>query len=84
MFGEKEFLPDYNRSIIIPGNLNEMVSLAETLASGMAFLRVDFYNVSGKILFGELTFYPSAGFGEFTSPEWDETLGSWLELPKAE
>lgn len=61
-----------------------MVSFAETLASGMAFICVDFYNVSGRILFGELTFYPAAGFGDFSSLEWDEILGGWLELPKAE
>lgn len=84
MFGEKDFLPDHNRNITIPGNLNKMVSLAETLAYGMPFSRVDFYNVFGKILFGELTFYPAAGFGEFTSSEWDKILGDWLELPKVE
>jgi hypothetical protein len=34
------------------------------------------------IYFGELTFYPEASFEKFEPDSYDETLGSWLILPK--
>ena len=40
-----------------------MIVIAEKLSDGFKFLRVDLYNVKGKIYFGELTFYPAAGMG---------------------
>ena len=38
-----------------PKNLEKMISLAEILSKDVPFLRVDFYEVAGKIYFGELT-----------------------------
>lgn len=61
--------------------LNEMKRIAEKLASDYPFVRVDFYDVDGKIYFGEMTFYPAAGLGRFTSNEWDKKIGDWLVLP---
>ena len=83
-FGEKICPPDRTKNIVLPENLAEMISLAEKLSVGFPFLRVDLYDVNGKIYFGELTFFPASGFGEFTSEEWDERLGSWIKLPKKE
>lgn len=80
-FGEKVCPPDFERDIEIPGNIDDMIQLAEKLSAGYPFLRVDFYSVNGKIYFGELTFFPASGFGPFIPEEWDETLGSWLTLP---
>ena len=57
-----------------------MEALAESLATVAPFVRVDFYNVSGKIYFGEITFFPASGVGPFTSEIWDEKLGSMLVL----
>jgi hypothetical protein len=42
-------------------NLDEMVALAAKLSVGLGFVRVDFYNVKGRVYFGELTFTPAAG-----------------------
>ena len=64
----------------LPSNLSEMIRLAETLSANYKFLRVDLYNVNGKIYFGELTFYPAAGMGAFIPEEWDEKLGNLLAL----
>lgn len=64
-----------------PSRLRDMVAMAERLAEGMPFVRADFYEVAGELYFGELTFYPGSGMEEFDPEEWDETLGSWLELP---
>lgn len=73
---------DSSREIKLPANLSEMVSIAEKLASGTPFVRVDLYNVNGQIYFGEMTFYPASGFGFFNPDEWDYKLGQWLDLPE--
>ena len=66
-----------------PAALREMISLAEHLAGTIPFVRVDLYYIRGRIIFGEMTFYPDGGFGEFDPPEWDATIGSYLQLPGA-
>ena len=59
-----------------------MVNLASTLAgiSESPFVRVDFYNVEGKIYFGEITYFPAGGFGTFTPKEWNLKLGAKITL----
>lgn len=79
-FGEVAYKPDPNHVENMPSNLSEMIRLAETLSANYKFLRVDLYNVNGKIYFGELTFYPAAGMGAFIPEEWDEKLGNMLAL----
>lgn len=63
-----------------PKSYEEMVHLAEKLSENMKFVRMDFYEINGKVYFGEFTFYPGSGFEEFNPPEWDEELGKWIEL----
>ncbi len=49
-----------------PKFLKEMIAVAEKLAAPFNFVRVDFYEtVDGKLMFGELTFSPSAGKLEY-------------------
>jgi len=67
-----------------PQRLEEMIRLAEQLAEGIPYLRVDFYETQGKIYFGELTFFPGSGYSRFRPREWDEILGSWIRLPEEE
>lgn len=64
-----------------PEQLEQMLDLAEKLSKDIPFLRVDLYLVGGQILFSELTFFPASGFEGFDPPQWDRTLGQWLELP---
>jgi len=59
---------------------NEMVELAERLSDGIPFVRVDFYEINGKVYFGELTLYPGGGLEEFTPQKYDMILGSWLDI----
>lgn len=73
--------PRSQTAIEKPRNYQKMIELAEKLSKGFPFIRVDFYEVNGRVYFGELTLYPGSGFEEFTPQEWDETLGSWLSLP---
>lgn len=79
-FGEVSCKPDPNHVVNMPNNLSEMIHLSETLSANYKFLRVDLYNVNGKIYFGEFTLYPAAGMGAFIPEEWDEKLGSMLVL----
>lgn len=65
---------------IQPENFKKMVEFARQLSQGHKFLRVDLYNVNGKIYFGELTFYPASGLGTFTPSEWDKKLGAMMSL----
>ena len=65
-----------------PKNFELMKKLAATLAEGFAFVRVDFYEIDGKVYFGEMTFTPGAGNFYYKSEGTDEYLGSLLTLPK--
>lgn len=81
-FGEMDYEPDANQRIELPNNLREMISLAERLSINEPFLRVDFYNVSGKIYFGELTFYPASGMGKWTNDDVDFYIGEYLTIAR--
>lgn len=58
-----------------PDNFEEMVRIAERLAAGFSHVRVDLYNVNGKIYFGEMTFTNSSGFEKIEPIEADYMLG---------
>jgi hypothetical protein len=66
-----------------PAALSEMLEVAERLAAGTDFVRVDLYGIQERVVFGELTNYPVAGRGEFDPPEFDRQLGEWWTLPAA-
>lgn len=66
----------------IPKNFEEMVAIADKLSTGYPHLRVDLYNVDGKIYFGEMTFFAANGMAPFNPEEWDLIFGEWLTLPK--
>lgn len=76
--------PAEPNQICKPKSYEEMTQLAEKLADKIPFVRIDFYEIKGKPYFGEMTFFPGNGMEEFTPEEWDETLGSWIELPNKE
>ncbi len=76
--GEVGLLPDFKHIEVLPDNIDEMIAIAEKLSKGFRFLRVDLYDISGQIYFGELTFYPAGGVGAFSPEEWDAILGSWI------
>lgn len=65
-----------------PKNYEKMFELAEKLAAGTPELRVDFYEVDGRIYFGELTFFDGSGFDKMEPKCFDELLGSWIKLPR--
>lgn len=65
-----------------PVNFEKMKQLASELSKGLPQARIDFYNINGKIFFGEITFFHHGGIIPFHPEEWDYTFGSWLKLPK--
>ena len=71
-----------DKNVKLPKKYNEMIKLAEKLAEGIPQVRVDFYEINDKIYFGELTFFDSAGFGEFEPECWDFKIGKMLKLPE--
>lgn len=48
-----------------PKNLNELLRIARMLSEEFRYVRVDIYDISGKILFGEMTFTPASGYGKW-------------------
>ncbi len=58
-----------------PEKLKDMVRLAKKLAEDFNYVRVDLYNLSGKLYFAELTFTPDSGFGLYNPDKWDYILG---------
>lgn len=65
-----------------PKNFEKMVEIAEALSAGFPHVRVDFYNVDGKITFGEMTFYNASGYTRFEPDEFDFELGEQFVLPE--
>lgn len=72
--------PPCNKEIGKPQNFDMMLEIATKLSKGFPYVRVDLYNVDGKIYFGEMTFYPWSGYVQYTPDEWDYKLGEEFEL----
>lgn len=64
-----------------PKRFDQMLEAAKLLSRDYPFARVDFYEINGQLYFGEITFYPGAGFTAFEPEEWDYKLGKLLEIP---
>lgn len=64
-----------------PNCFDEMIILAQKLSYGIPHVRIDFYEVNGKVYFGEMTFYHLSGFIPFRPSNWDKIFGDWLILP---
>lgn len=76
------FNSDYLQGRIIskPKNFERMIEVAEKLSQGFPELRVDLYNINGKVYFGELTFTSQGGFMDFYTPEFNKKLGSLFDV----
>ena len=65
-----------------PDNYEEMLHLAEQLSVGHPEVRVDLYNVGGKIYFGEMTFTSFGGIMRYFTPAMQRHLGQLTMLPE--
>ena len=64
-----------------PKNFEQMIQYAETLAQGFPHVRMDFYNIGGRTVFGEMTFYHASGYTLFEPDEFDFEMGKQFVLP---
>ncbi|MDQ3471184.1 MAG: polysaccharide biosynthesis protein [Pseudomonadota bacterium] len=58
-----------------PASLDAMIAASERLGAGHDFLRVDFYEVEGRPLFGEFCLFPGSGLDPFDPVSLDDELG---------
>ena len=57
-----------------------MIAVAERLAAGFPFARVDLYNIKGDVIFGEITFYPWSGYAKYSPDSFDYTLAQNFKI----
>lgn len=63
-----------------PVCFEEMKRVAEVLSKGLKEVRVDLYEVNGKVYFGEMTFFHHGGWTPFEPETWDTVFGEWIDL----
>lgn len=64
-----------------PECFERMKEVASELSKGIPHVRIDLYDVDGKVYFGEMTFFHHGGIVPFHPERWDYIFGSWLKLP---
>lgn len=80
-FHEPQGYPFAEVEPIKPFSYDEMWGLASMLSKDKPFSRIDFYEVDKKVYFGEITFFPTSGFGGFSPEEYDAIIGKLIALP---
>lgn len=78
----KTNLNDNFQTVPRPKNLERMIEIAERISQGFPQVRVDLYNVDGKIYFGEMTFFSASGMNNDLSREFQLMIGDRIHLPK--
>ena len=78
---ESSFAVKSRESEPTPTCLQEMIKLSEIIAKNKYHVRVDWYEVNGRLYFGEITFFEASGLLPFDRDEYDLLLGSWIRLP---
>lgn len=76
----KQHYPNSTKHIKKPQAFEKMKELAEYLSQNIPHVRIDFYEINGKIYFGEFTFYHFSGFEKIQPDSFDRMLGEWIEL----
>lgn len=83
-FNPLPFRQGHDHAAVLPSkpkHFETMKRAAEKLSKGMPQVRVDFYEVGEKVLFGELTLFHFSGMTPFEPEEWDYRFGEWIDLP---
>ena len=65
-----------------PARLSEMIDVAERLGADTDFVRVDLYDVDGRVVFGELTSFPAGGDNPFDPESFNEEFGLQWTVPR--
>lgn len=74
---EGHVVDNFPEKIEAPPNFDRMLAIARRLSEGIDFVRVDLYNLGGRIRFGELSVYCANGLMKCNPPEWDLKFGSY-------
>lgn len=69
------------KEIETPKTFNDMKRIGAEIAKDFPYVRVDFYDVDGKLYFGEITFCHGSGFDVFKPSEYDKIYGEKLTIP---
>ena len=72
--------PNADKPIKKPEKFEEMKEIAANLSKGMRHVRIDLYELNGKIYFGEYTFFHGGGFQLCHPDEWERKLGDWIDI----
>lgn len=72
--------PNSEHEILKPQAFEEMKELCRKLTKGMKFVRLDLYEIDGKVYFGEYTFFHGGGFHLFSPEKWEQYLGDLIQL----
>lgn len=83
-FNHLPFTIDHDMAAVLPEkpvNFELMKELAAKLSADTPQLRVDFYEVDGRVYFGEMTFFHCSGMIPFHPEQWDQIFGDWVILP---
>ena len=72
---------DHKIILVKPKSFEKMIDAARILSKDIPFARIDFYEVDGKMYFGEITFYHGSGLENFYPKDWDKKLGDLIILP---
>lgn len=70
------------RDVKKPDHYEQMLRMAEILGEKFPEARIDFYDVDGKIIFGEITFFDGSGYMSYVPDEFDNILGEKFVLPQ--
>lgn len=65
-----------------PSSLDKMIEYSKQLSQGIPYVRVDWYEIDGEPVFGEMTFTPAGGFQSFYSEEYRLELGQQMDMSK--
>ena len=72
--------PQSGQPIARPRCFDEMKEIASKCSQGMRFVRIDLYEIDGKVYFGEYTFFHGGGFWLFKPDHWEKDLGDLIEI----
>lgn len=80
LVGLNDKVHNSENTIPCPESFEEMKQMASLLAKGIPFSRIDFYEINHQAYFGEITFFPATGFGNFNPREWNVKMGDMITL----
>lgn len=68
------------RKLPCPKNWELMLSYARILSKGHKQVRVDLYNIEGKVFFGEMTFTSQGGYMDYYTPDFLKIMGNQFDV----